>query len=164
MEISTILRKKARAAGVPWQSYVMADLIALGYSNTDAYAIAYSENSVLNVQRNNAIMESIQKTDDFTALVNERKKAISGSIGSLDTENKLELIGAEETAREILTVAMGMPEKSKERGEMFMKYADLIRKNDTTTKDDEDPIRIYLPAKCDSCPLKKELNGLKKED
>ena len=39
---------------------------------------------------------------------------------------------------------------------MFVRYADLIRKNDTQTADDDDSVRIYNPMKCDVCPMKKE--------
>ena len=52
-----------------------------------------------------------------------------------------------------------MPEGSKERGEMFVRYADLIRKNDTATNEDDDPVKIYLPMKCTMCPLKKEFDS-----
>lgn len=46
-----------------------------------------------------------------------------------------------------------MPEHSKERGEMFMKYADLTRKNDAATEESTDAINFYFPIKCDQCPL-----------
>lgn len=164
MDITLALRKKAKAAGVPWQYIVMADLINIGYSEIDAYIIAYSENRALNDQRNMAIRNSIQKTETFDELLRARKNTITTYItASCDENEKLELIGTEETAREILTVAMGMPESSKERGEMFMKYADLIRKNDTATKE-EDPVRIYLPAKCDQCPVKKMIEDMDTDD
>ena len=84
----------------------------------------------------------------------KKKKVISIVLPSYNEEGNIELIGAEETAREILRIAQTMPEGSKERGEMFIRYADLIRKNDTQTADDEDPVKIYLPMKCDMCPLK----------
>ena len=46
-----------------------------------------------------------------------------------------------------------MPEGSKERGEMFMKYADLTRKNDAATDEATEQFNFYFPIKCNQCPL-----------
>ena len=89
----------------------------------------------------------------LSSLLNKKVK-----LNFFDDEGDIELIGAEETAREILKIAQTMPEGSKERGEMFVRYADLIRKNDTQTPEDDDPVRIYLPMKCSICPLKQEFD------
>lgn len=156
MEISSALKQNAKSRGVAWEYLVMADLITLGYSEADSYAIAYGvSNAVLSDMQNRNVRKQVTTSPKFKELLKKRHDEIA-STRLIDPDDKLELIGAEETAREILTVAMGMPEKSKERGEMFMRYADLIRKNDTTTKDDEDPVVIYLPQKCSMCRYKKE--------
>ena len=36
---------------------------------------------------------------------------------------------------------------------MFMKYADLIRKNDAATEEQASSINFWFPIKCDMCPL-----------
>lgn len=154
MEVSPHLKKKAKNYNVSWQFLVMADLLALGYGESDAYAIAFSENAVWNVQRKQAHRASVLDNDKFQEVLIARKKEISKA--TYNEDGSIELIGAEETAREILKIAQTMPEGSKERGEMFVRYADLIRKNDTQTAEDDDPVRIYLPMKCDVCPMKKE--------
>ena len=137
----------------------MADLMALGYGEADSYAIAFSENTALSLQKNIALRTNIVKSERFQELLMTRKKAVaSQSKNNVNDEGDIELIGAEETAREILKIAQTMPEGSKERGEMFVRYADLIRKNDTQTPEDDDPVRIYLPMKCSICPLKQEFD------
>lgn len=159
MEISTHLKKRAKNYNVSWQHLVMADLMALGYGEADSYAIAFSENTALSLQKNIALRTNIVKSERFQELLMTRKKAVaSQSKNNVNDEGDIELIGAEETAREILKIAQTMPEGSKERGEMFVRYADLIRKNDTQTPEDDDPVRIYLPMKCSICPLKQEFD------
>lgn len=163
MEVTAHLKKRAKNYNVSWQYLVMADLMALGYGEADSYAIAYSENTALSVQRNLAIRTSIIKTNKFQELLLTRKRAIANMKGTaMNDDGDIELIGTEETAREILKIAQAMPEQSKERGEMFVRYADLIRKNDTQTNEDEDPVRIYLPMKCNMCPLKIEFDAKNK--
>ena len=163
MEVTAHLKKRAKGYNVSWQYLVMADLMALGYGEPDSYAIAFSENTALSVQRNMDLRTSIVKTNKFQELLVTRKRALAGMKGTaVNDSGDIELIGAEETAREILKIAQSMPEQSKERGEMFVRYADLIRKNDTQTNEDEDPVRIYLPMKCDMCPLKIEFDAKNK--
>ena len=159
MEVTTHLKKRAKNYNMAWQYLVMADLLAIGYGEADSYAIAFSENTALSVQKNASIRENIMKNTKFQELLLTRKKAIaSRGKNNINDAGDIELIGAEETAREILKIAQTMPEGSKERGEMFVRYADLIRKNDTQTTEDDDPVRIYLPAKCSMCPLKMEFD------
>lgn len=159
MEVSAHLKKRAKGYNVTWQYLVMADLMAIGYTDADAYAIAFAENTALALQRNVTIRNGIVKSDKFQELLMTRKRAVSSMKGKTINENgDIELIGAEETAREILKIAQTMPESSKERGEMFVRYADLIRKNDTQTTE-EDPIRIYMPMKCSMCPAKIEFDA-----
>lgn len=169
MEVSTHLKKKAKGYNTTWQYLAMADLMAIGYSESDAYAIAFSENTALAMQQNNAIKTAIVKSDKFQELLLTRKRALAKNAATKKDENgDIELIGAEETAREILKIAQSMPEQSKERGEMFVRYADLIRKNDTQTAEDDERVIIYMPMKCTMCPAKiefedKKLHSTKKD-
>ena len=164
MDVSAHLKKRARGYNATWQQLVMADLMALGYGEADAYIIAFHENAALSVQKNMSLRESVTKSERFQELLMTRKKAVAEKAKVNVNENgDIELIGAEETAREILKIAQTMPEGSKERGEMFVRYADLIRKNDTQTPEDEDPVRIYLPMKCTMCQLKAEFDAKNKQ-
>lgn len=155
MEVTAFLKKRAKAFNAKWQDLVMADLLAIGYGEHDAYAIAYSENTSLDAKKITALRDRALNSPGFQELRMTRKRAIAKkSAAQIDENGEIELIGAEETAREILKIAQAMPEGSKERGEMFVRYADLIRKNDTQTGDEEEQVQIYLPLKCTMCPAK----------
>lgn len=164
MEVSTHIKKRAKNYNVTWQYLVMADLMALGYGEADSYTIAYSENMALSNQKNMAIRNNIINSGKFQELLLTRKRALAEkSSVNYNKDGDIELIGAEETARELLKIAQNMPETSKERAEIFVRYADLIRKNDTQTNENEDPVRIYLPLKCTMCQLKIEHDAKNKE-
>lgn len=163
MEVSPHLKKKAKSYNVSWQFLVMADLMAIGYGEADAYAIAFGENALLSSVINCRVTNIVANSEKFKKLLEKRKRMVSNKTSAVNEDGSIELIGAEETAREILKIAQTMPEGSKERGEMFLRYADLIRKNDTQTADDDNPVRIYLPMKCNMCPLKKAHDEKNKE-
>lgn len=163
MEYSSILKKKAKDYGVPIQYLVMADLMVVGYGAADAHFIAYSADLVTwSTLKTKTERDRILGLPIFNNLLETRKAELtSGGIETKETD--IELIGAEDTAKEILMVAMNMPENSKERGEMFMKYADLLRKNDSVAVD-EDPVRIWLPLQCSKCPLLAAYNEAQKRN
>lgn len=151
MELSKQKQQEAKKLGVTVQYLVMADLCAAGYSEADAYEVAFPDNAALAAQQNTSIRKNISESAKFRRLLEERRERLR----QYDPVpyGEIELIGAEETAKEILKVAQKMDQGSKERGEMFMKYADLIRRNEQGTEDVTDAISFGLPLKCNQCPL-----------
>lgn len=161
MELSKNKEREAAKFGVPTQTLVMADLMSIGYSASDAYSIAYSENSMLSFQQNQSIRDGIVKSGRFNEVLQERIDRVATRVPQT---GKTELISIEESAREVLKTALSLPENSKERGELMIKYATLLRQNTTVDAEpEEDNIRIYLPLKCNDCPLLQEYNEKQKE-
>jgi len=153
MELSSQKSKEAKSLGVPVSELVMADLISLGYAESDAYAVAYPEDSGLNVQTVKYKREKVTSRQVFRDLCETRRKQNASRLEFSGNAADVELIDNEMTAKEILKIARQMPENSKERGEMFMKYADLTRKNDQKTEEMTEAINFYFPVKCHQCPL-----------
>lgn len=164
MELSKQRQQEARKLDVTVQYMVMADLCVLGYSEADAYTVAFPENAALAVQQNQSIRRNITESAKFKRLVEARRERFHENAKSSVPAGEIELIGAEETAREILKVAQKMEQGSKERGEMFMKYADLIRKNEQGSEDVTEAISFGLPLKCNQCPLLYSYNEQMRKD
>lgn len=164
MEYSKRIEKEARKHGVPAQSLILADLCSIGYTEAEAYSIAYAENSMLSFQQNQSIREGITKSGRFREMLNDRIEKLSARVVSHSYDEDIDLISTEEAAKQVLRVALSLPERSKERGEMFQKYTELLRKNSTVDAEpEEDSIRIYLPLKCYDCPLLQEHNEKQRE-
>nr|DAJ98092.1 MAG TPA: hypothetical protein [Caudoviricetes sp.] len=163
MEFSKRVEKEAKKYGVDAQALVMADLLSIGYTTNEAYEIVYQENGVLNFQQNQSIRDGITKSGRFKEMLNDRIGKLSSRVVLSDGED-IELMSTEDAAKQVLRVAQSLPEGSKERGEMFQKYTELLRKNSTVdVEPEEDSIRIYLPLKCNDCPLLQEYNEKQKE-
>lgn len=163
MEFSKRVEKEAKKYGVDAQALVMADLLSIGYTTNEAYEIVYQENGVLNFQQNQSIRDGITKSGRFKEMLNDRIGKLSSRVVLSDGED-IELMSTEDAAKQVLRAAMTLPEGSKERGEMFVKYTDLLRKNTTVDAEpEEDNIRIYLPLKCNDCPLLQEYNEKQRE-
>lgn len=153
MELSSAKRQEAKKHGVTVQELLMADLISIGYGEADAYTVAYPEDASLSVTMKQATRKKITSKITFMELCEKRKLANANILEFSGDAKDIELIDNELTAKEILKIAKQMPENSRERGEMFMKYADLTRKNDAVTEEAMDAITFYFPVKCNQCPL-----------
>ena len=163
MELSTEKTKEAKKLGVSVSDLVFADLLSIGYMKNDAYAIAYPEMMGMNIQNFKAEREKKLSSPSFKNLCDERRRINASKLEFSGDAQDVELIDNEMTAKEILKIARQMPENSKERGEMFMKYADLTRKNDQKTEEMTEAISFYFPVKCHQCPLLIAYNDFAKQ-
>lgn len=158
MELSKRIIKEAKKYAIDPATLVMADLITIGYTPNEAYDVVYQENAVLNFQQNQSIREGITKSGRFKEMVNDRIESLRSRLPLKDNED-MELMSTEDAAKQVLKAAQLLPEGSKERGEMFVKYTELLRRNSTVDAEpEEDSIRIYMPLKCNDCPLLQEYN------
>jgi len=153
MELSSAKKMEAKKYGVSVQELLYADLMSLGYGEADAYTIAYPEDTALSITMQRANRRKITSRVSFIELCEKRKLVNANTLAFSGDTSDIELIDNETTAKEILKIAKQMPEGSKERGEMFMKYADLTRKNDAVTEEAMDAMQFYFPVKCNQCPL-----------
>ena len=163
MELSSNKKAEAKKLGCSVNELVFADLLSVGYSDLDAYIIAFPEDAILSVQVKQANKKKIMDKMSFIELCETRKKTNTNTLAFSGNSKDIELIDNEKTAKEILKIANLMPEGSKERGEMFMKYADLTRKNDTATDELVDSMHFYFPIKCNQCPLFDSYNSFLKQ-
>lgn len=154
MKLSEQKEKEAKNKKVPVNYLVMADLMNIGYSEMDAYTIAYPENTILSIGQSNSIRENIVKSSKFRNLLN-----LTGKIASDGLIPDDELIDKTKTAKLIMSAALRFPSDSKERIEGLMKYSDLMGYKREEAEDDPlDYISFFLPQKCSRCPLLAEYN------
>jgi len=164
MELSSTKKQEAKKNGCSVSELVYADLLSIGYGEVDAYLIAYPEDAALSVQMQQANRRKITSKITFMELCDKRKLYNANILEFSGDTRDIELIDSELTAKEILKIALKMPEGSKERGEMFMKYADLTRKNDAAVDEAMDAIQFYFPVKCNQCPLFDSYNAFRREN
>lgn len=155
MEYSKRLKDEAKGYNVPVQTLIMADLIAIGYSANEAYTVAYQCNTTFSQERNITIRQNIMSSPGFSDLVRDR----SAKIGRYDIPEDGEVrsqYSKEEIASMLRKQIENLPDGSKEKADVLMKYADLFSyKKEEKKAEEEDIIRVWLPLTCDICPYKK---------
>lgn len=163
MELSKQKITEAKKLNVTVQYLVMADLMAVGYSENDAYIIAYPENEGLSVQQNNSIRTNIVESVKFKKLLDNRRTRVKDGVAAPVMLDEVELVGTEEVMKEILRSAKQQPVGSKERADLFAKYNEIKTKNEQGVEDDTDNINFVFPLKCNQCPLLYSYNEYLKE-
>lgn len=157
MELSARLKREADRYKVPAQTIVMADLMAIGYTENEAYSIAYSENAALTKQQNISIRENVVNAVGFADLLRERTRQIKGVAPIGGPKDVKAQLSKDEVASQLRAQIELLPDGSKEKADVLMKYADLfaMKKEEKKAEDDE-IIRIWMPLTCDICPYKKD--------
>lgn len=144
---------EVRKLGVTPQYLVMADLMAVGYSEEDAYDIAYPENAGIQKKYHDAMRADVARNAKFRKLLDQRRARIKDGSGvSVDIDD-IELVGTETVMKEILRSAKQLPIGSKDRADLFARYNEIKMKSEVDVSDDEDSISFVLPLKCNQCPL-----------
>lgn len=160
---SQTLVKQATKLGGTVQYMIMADLMAVGYSEADAYMIAYPENAALSVQQNKSLRESITRSGKFKRVYDARHTLIRAGVLTPSNNDDIELVGTEEVLKEILKAAMAQPTGSKERADLYAKYNDIRQVSSQVVDEVTDNIQFVLPLKCRQCPLFESYNEALKE-
>lgn len=153
MDLSKQKTAEAKKLNVTVQYLVFADLCAIGYSEQDAYIIAFPENLALSEQQNKSIRKNIMDSVKFKKLFENRRSRVKDGSAAPVLLEEVELVGTEEVMKEILRSAKQQPVGSKERAELFSKYNDIKAKNDQGAEDETDSINFFFPMKCNQCPL-----------
>lgn len=159
MTLSPLKTKEAKSLKVSVQEMVLADLLSIGYSEEDAYTIAYPDDALLNSQAKKSAMNEIIYRDKFKQLCDTRREKNAGFLSVENDAENLDLISAEDVAKEVLLAAKKQPVGSKERADLMAKYNDIRNENKKEIADpNEDPVQFFFPIACEKCPLLQTYN------
>lgn len=163
MELSLSKTNEAKKLKATTAELVFADLLSIGYSEEDAYIIAYPDDQALSLQLQRSNRKDIVGKTRFKQLCDIRRNKNSSYLSAPSDVLDVELVGAEEVAKEILLSAKKQPLGSKERADLFAKYNEIRAKNEQVVEDSTDSINFSLPLKCNQCPLLYAYNQMLEE-
>lgn len=130
IEYSRKLNTEAKKAKISIVEKAMADLMALGWKETDAYIVTGQLKPVLSDQYNN---DQLMKTVTDTAFAKYLKLRSAAVKRGTETETASEgespeetrLLTKEDVLQQMLKTAFALPKTDPKRVEILAKYADL---------------------------------------
>lgn len=145
------LKKEAKRIGCSENHVILADLITIGYTEAEAYDIAFSESIAKSAKQVIADRERELKSDGYKRAYEDRSAARTFVADFGDVRDK------ETVARE-LNMLISRTTDPKLKAELLMKLADLQQMKKDAVPVDDDPVHFYLPISCEQCPLLQHYN------
>lgn len=171
MEYSKRLKAEAKGYGLPVQSLVLAYLLVCGFTDNEAYEIAYRENETLSKTQNISIRENIVQNPNFKEIVEKIREKVTGSAGSLPISGsrQSEQLSKDDIATILRRQMDALPDGDKAKTDAAIKYAELYQYKKDDPKDENDYLpHIWLPQACFICQYKefyeKNYKNEKKEE
>ena len=129
----------------------MADLMALGWKETDAYIVTGQLKPVLSDQYNN---DQLMKTVTDTAFCQIFKTTFRSRKEGTETETASEgespeetrLLTKEDVLQQMLKTAFALPKTDPKRVEILAKYADLQQMKKDEVQEEDRTVHYYLPS------------------
>lgn len=146
--------KNAKKMKVEPEMIVFADFLFLGYTEVEAYLMAYPKDESLSLSMMKRKRKNIVCSVKFKAICNERRELFERTLSVPNDISDIDLIGSDEVAKEILAVARHQTPGSKERAELYARYYDIVKDamiNVEEQSDGTDSINFSFPEKCNQC-------------
>lgn len=151
LEPSPRLKREAARIGCDPNHIILADLILSGYSEAEAYDIAYSEDTIMTAKTRISNRERVFSSEGYKRAYDEKKAArrfVSEDIldrGKEDVLKELNMMASKET-------------DTKMKSELLMKIAEIKQMKKDVTSDSEDPVQFFFSLSCSQCPLLQRYN------
>lgn len=151
IEPSPRLKKEAKRIGCDTNHIIMADLVLCGYTEVEAYEIAFSENALSGAAQKIADRERELSSDKYKRAYDDRRNARKYTTESVENRDK------DDVLRE-LNLMVSKESDTKMKADLLMKIAEIKQMKKDSASDDEDPVQFFFPIACEKCPLLKRYN------
>lgn len=146
LQPSPRLKREAAKIGCEPNHIILADLILIGYSEAEAFDIAYSEKVGLNAQQLIAKREEELASDKYKRAYDAKRETHSFSTDSIVSREK------EDVLKE-LNIMASNERDTKLKAELLMKIAEIKQMKKDVISDNDDPVQFFLSIDCEKCPL-----------
>lgn len=156
LDPSPRLKREALRVGCDPNHIILADLILSGYTDAEAYDIAYSEMIAASAKVKIDNRDRVFASEGYKRAYDSRKSARQVEVTAIEDRGK------EDVLRELNDMAT-RERDVKMKAELLMKIAEIKQMKKDVTIDDEDPVQFFFPLSCVKCPLLEAYNDFIKK-
>lgn len=154
MEVSRRTRSEAKKNKLDLEEMAMAELMLAGWPQKDAFCVCFKPAGTMPADYIVQRIQNICDSEPFIMYMRRREKIKrKGNSEEPEVEEEIEMLDKEEVLRELLRSARSLPNGSKERAEILMKYADLQQMKKDKVEGEDTTVHYYLPLTCHMCEL-----------
>jgi hypothetical protein len=145
LDPSPRLKKEAKKIGCDPNHIILADLILSGYSESEAYDIAYSENASLGAKKKIEDRERVLESDGYNRAFEEKQRLRKYASKSIADRSKDDVLSE-------LNALASTVQDTKMKVDILKQIAE-IKNMKKDGNSDEDPVQFFFPISCEKCPL-----------
>ena len=155
MDYSKSLKTECRRSALgSVQEKIMADLMAIGWRDVNAYVAAYGYNAQYSDDYNKQQIEKITSRPEFQKYLEKTRKRYSrDSDEASDDDFDPNCVSKEQTLKELSIAKKKAAIGSKEWLEINKQIIEVTQMKKDEVKDEDNTIHYYLPLSCYQCEL-----------
>lgn len=160
-EFTLVLRRLAKKFGLTPDQLAMADLVAVGWEPSDAWAMCVRLGLTWDRRALQAEIEKLVKSKEFQERVAKTKESLTQAqlekfASDRDTIKKRDLkkkTSKDALLQDLLAARENVKPGTLDYAKMTMQIADLTNAKKEETVKEDTTIHFYAPLKCSSCEL-----------
>lgn len=171
-EFTLVLRRLAKKFDLTPDKLAMADLVAVGWEPSDAWAMCVRMGLTWDRR---ALQEEIEKTvksKAFQERVAKTKESLTQAqlekfVSDRDTIKKRDLkkkTSKDALLQDLLAARENVKPGTLDYAKMTMQIADLTNAKKEETVKEDTTVHYFLPLKCSSCAIKQEFDAKRDKD
>lgn len=157
--ISSTLSKDCRKQKISFREKAFADLLLMGWMESDAYIVSGLYNEVYSMELNNRNMKQLMNDNpNFIGYLNNRtdrlkaeEKARIEEIREKSETPTTRYRDKDEVLNALADTVCDL--KGKDKADVLMKIADLQQMKKDENVEEEKKVHFYLPLTCNNCEL-----------
>lgn len=153
MDFTKRQKDESKSYGLTVNERAMADLIAMGWKDIDAFLMTNGVNPAYSAAWHKKRVAEITRKEvfkDYMEKIRVVKKKNDEEVEKAMTE---EMMTKEEVATELMRTARSLSVKDPKRADVLMKYADLTQMKKAEEQTEDKTIHFYMPLTCKQCML-----------
>ena len=166
MDYTKRQKDESQSYGLTVQERAMADLIAMGWKQMDAFLMTQEANPAMSAIWHKKRLYEITSKEVFRDYLSKSMAVKKKNDEEVEKAMPDEMMTKEEVATELMKTARSLSIKDPKRADVLMKYADLTQMKKAEEQTEDNTIHFYMPLTCKQCQLwlKHKASSRKKND
>lgn len=157
MDYTKSFKTECRRAAIDVKEKIMADLMLMGWRDTNAYVAAYGYNINYTDEYNRQQIEQIVSSPQFTKYMERTRRKARRQAENVEEEEEedfdINSVSKEETLKDLYMAKKKATRGSKEWLDINKQIIEVTQMKKDEVKDEDNTVHYYLPLSCYHCSL-----------
>ena len=156
MDYTKAFKTECRKSALDMQEKIMADLMAVGWKDQNAYVAAYGFGPQYSDEYHKDQIRRITSRPEFARYLERTRKRYAKDSDDASAQEAFDpaSVSKEQLLKDLLLARKKVAYGSREWIDMTKQIADITQAKKDEIKEEDTTIHFYLPLICDNCSLR----------